>query len=179
MFPGPANHAAVPRLTSSAGGQWRGSLGVTAVGPSTLSSGPDQKEGRTSVSLARARNRQSLPRLVPITGIQSPGIWAPASRPFSSRYAHWRGTPPLCGWFHSQINSSQRLNTLPNPTDISCVYSPAAVPQHGGTHQAEEKMVAMTSSGNRVTFLWTCRRLSTKARTTPTENSTRLLCTKW
>ena len=179
MFPGPANHTAVPRLTSSAGGQWRGSLGVTAVGPSTLSSGPDQKEGRTSVSLARARNRQSLPRLVPITGIQSPGIWAPASRPFSSRYAHWRGTPPLCGWFHSQINSSQRLNTLPNPTDISCVYSPAAVPQHGGTHQAEEKMVAMTSSGNRVTFLWTCRRLSTKARTTPTENSTRLLCTKW
>ena len=110
-----------------------------------------------------------------------PESWhvGPSSRPFSSRHIHWRCTPPLSGWFHSQINSSQRPNTLPNPADICGVYSPAAVPQHGGTHQAEEKMVAMTSSGNRVTFLWTCRRLSTKARTTPTENSTRLLCTRW
>lgn len=40
-------------------------------------------------------------------------------------------------------------------------------------------MVAITSSGNRVTFLWTCSRLSTRARTTPTEKSTRLLCTRW
>lgn len=57
-------------------------------------------------------------------------------------------------------------------------HSPAAVPQHGGTHQAEEKMVAITSSGKSVTFRWICSRLSTRARTTPNEKSTRLRCTR-
>lgn len=37
----------------------------------------------------------------------------------------------------------------------------------------------MTSSGNRVTFRCTCSKLSTRASTTPTENSTRLRCTRW
>lgn len=48
---------------------------------------------------------------------------------------------------------------------------PEAVPQQGGTHQAEEKILLMTSGGNRVTFLCTCSRLSTRARKTPTEKS--------
>lgn len=46
-----------------------------------------------------------------------------------------------------------------------------AVPQQGGTHQAEDKMLLMTSGGNRVTFLWTCSKFRTRARKTPTENS--------
>lgn len=48
---------------------------------------------------------------------------------------------------------------------------PEAVPQQGGTHQAEEKMLLRTSGGNRVTFRCTCSRLSTRARNTPTEKS--------
>ena len=48
---------------------------------------------------------------------------------------------------------------------------PEAVPQQGGTHQAEEKILLMTSGGKRVTFLWICSRLSTRAKNTPTENS--------
>lgn len=51
------------------------------------------------------------------------------------------------------------------------VHKPEAVPQQGGTHQAEEKMLLMTSGGNRVTFLWTWSKFSTRARKTPTENN--------
>lgn len=57
-------------------------------------------------------------------------------------------------------------------------HSPAAVPQHGGTHQAEEKSVAMTSSGNSVTLRWICSRFSTSAMKAPTMKSTTLRCTK-
>lgn len=39
-------------------------------------------------------------------------------------------------------------------------------------------MVAITSSGKSVTFRWICSRLSTRARTTPNEKSTRLRCTR-
>jgi len=53
------------------------------------------------------------------------------------------------------------------------VYSPAPVPQHGGIHQADENKVAITSSGNRVTCLWICSKLSTRARNAPTVKSTR------
>lgn len=52
-----------------------------------------------------------------------------------------------------------------------CLHIPEAVPQQGGTHQAEEKILLMTSGGKRVTFLCTCSKLSTRARKTPTENS--------
>lgn len=34
-------------------------------------------------------------------------------------------------------------------------HTPAAVPQQSGTHQAEEKILVMTSGGNRVMFLCT------------------------
>lgn len=72
------------------------------------------------------------------------------------------------------------VSSSPHPPDSKNKegYSPAAVPQHGGTHQAEEKMVAITSSGKSVTFRWICSRLSTRARTTPNEKSTRLRCTR-
>lgn len=50
--------------------------------------------------------------------------------------------------------------------------SPAAVPQQMGIHQADEKSVSSTSSGNNVTFLWIWSKFSTKARTTPTINNT-------
>lgn len=50
--------------------------------------------------------------------------------------------------------------------------SPAAVPQQRGIHQADENSVSSTSSGNKVTFLWIWSKFSTKARTTPTINST-------
>lgn len=55
--------------------------------------------------------------------------------------------------------------------DPDRLHVPEAVPQQGGTHHADEKMLLMTSGGNRVTFLCTCSRLSTRARKTPTENS--------
>lgn len=55
---------------------------------------------------------------------------------------------------------------------------PAAVPQHGGTHQAEEKRVEITSSGNKVTFRWICSKFSTSAMKAPTTKSTTLLCTR-
>lgn len=35
------------------------------------------------------------------------------------------------------------------------VHIPEAVPQQGGTHQADEKILLMTSGGKRVTFLCT------------------------
>lgn len=50
-------------------------------------------------------------------------------------------------------------------------HTPAAVPQQSGTHQAEEKILVMTSGGNRVMFLCTWSKLSTRARKTPTENN--------
>lgn len=56
--------------------------------------------------------------------------------------------------------------------------SPAAVPQHGGTHQAEEKRVEITSSGKRVTFRWICSRFSTRAMNAPTTKRTTLRCTR-
>lgn len=49
---------------------------------------------------------------------------------------------------------------------------PAAVPQLGGIHQADENKVVITSSGNRVTFLCICSKFSTSARNTPTVNNT-------
>lgn len=57
--------------------------------------------------------------------------------------------------------------------DWTLISSPAPVPQHGGIHQVDENKVAITSSGNRVTFLWICSRLSTKARDAPTVKRTR------
>lgn len=57
--------------------------------------------------------------------------------------------------------------------DGTLISSPAPVPQHGGIHQVDENKVAITSSGNRVTFLCICSRLSTKARDAPTVKRTR------
>lgn len=67
-----------------------------------------------------------------------------------------------------QSNSSQDGSL----TCSHCVCVPAAVPQQGGTHQADEKMLLMTSGGKRVTLRCTCNRLSTSAKTTPTVKST-------
>lgn len=83
-----------------------------------------------------------------------------------------------CMFLNRLKSTFNRKDTLFTSRRTAGGYSPAAVPQQGGTHQAEEKMVAITSSGKRVTFLWICSRLSTRARTTPTEKSTRLLCTR-
>ena len=49
-------------------------------------------------------------------------------------------------------------------------YSPAAVPQLGGTHQAEEKTFS-TTSGKSVTWRWTCKRFRTRAKNIPTRKS--------
>ena len=48
---------------------------------------------------------------------------------------------------------------------------PAAVPQLGGTHQADEKTLSRTS-GNRVIWRWTCSKFSTKANIAPIMNRT-------
>lgn len=54
----------------------------------------------------------------------------------------------------------------------SHLHIPEAVPQHGGTHHAEEKMLAITSGGKSVTFLWIWSKFNTNARNTPIKNST-------
>lgn len=64
------------------------------------------------------------------------------------------------------------------------LHPPEAVPQQGGTHHAEEKILLRTSGGKRVTFLCTCSRLSTSAKKTPTENNmapriSRLVVLEW
>lgn len=56
---------------------------------------------------------------------------------------------------------------------------PDAVPQQGGTHQAEEKMLVITSGGKRVTFLWIWSKFNTNARNTPIKNSTTPRITKF
>ena len=48
---------------------------------------------------------------------------------------------------------------------------PAAVPQLGGTHQADENTLSRTS-GNTVTCLWTCSKFKTRAKNTPVMNRT-------
>lgn len=58
-------------------------------------------------------------------------------------------------------------------SDVMRLYLPAAVPQQGGIHQADENKVVITSSGNNVTFLCTCSKFNTNARNTPTVKRTR------
>ena len=49
---------------------------------------------------------------------------------------------------------------------------PAAVPQLGGTHQADENTLSRTS-GNNVICRWTCNKFSTKANIAPIMNRTK------
>lgn len=78
---------------------------------------------------------------------------------------------PLPLFLHERMRKNPK-----SPVEVSD--SPAAVPQHGGTHQAEEKSVEITSSGNKVTFRWICSKFSTRAMKAPTTKSTTLLCTR-
>jgi len=56
-------------------------------------------------------------------------------------------------------------------TKINAMNIPAAVPQLGGTHQADEKTLSRTP-GNSVICRWTCSKFSTKANITPMMNKT-------
>lgn len=81
MFPGPANHVAVPRLTSSTSGQWGGSLGVTAAGPLNTVLRARSVRGKDFGQPGTGEEQPITARLVPVSGIQSPGMWAPPLAP--------------------------------------------------------------------------------------------------
>lgn len=69
--------------------------------------------------------------------------------------------------------SSKKYTWQPR-TDIEKIWRcvSEAVPQHGGTHQADEKMLVITSGGKSVTFLWIWSKFNTNARNTPMKKST-------
>lgn len=80
-------------------------------------------------------------------------------------------SPPLTQFFAATYLSTPGTDTWLNLPD--------AVPQQGGTHQAEEKMLVITSGGKRVTFLWIWSKFNTNARNTPMKNSTTPRITKF
>lgn len=73
----------------------------------------------------------------------------------------------------------QLPNYLSTPGIHTWLNLPDAVPQQGGTHQAEEKMLVITSGGKRVTFRWIWSKFNTNARNTPIKNSTTPRITKF
>lgn len=52
------------------------------------------------------------------------------------------------------------------------IHLPAAEPQKGATHQAEEDILSSVSGGNKVTLFWTWSRFSTRAITMPMRKRT-------
>lgn len=80
------------------------------------------------------------------------GLLCPSTGPLgNSSYIY-----SLCCRPRGQQFNHSRSQVWRAKTCVCVFVLPEAVPQQGGTHQADEKMLLMTSGGNRVTFLCTC-----------------------
>lgn len=113
--------------------------------------------------------------------------WSGFILPLHGKFLCHTETPPLSTFLCPKLGNKLLITEVKLPSrtiynsliiifflfNQRVVYWPAPVPQHGGIHQADENKVVITSSGNSVTFLCICSKLSTRARDAPTVKRTR------